>query len=175
MLLAPNSGLEPSVTAKDALQLTRIMLLPSMRSHEPEVVRNRLRTWIIFWPSQGSSQTLTGFFTHVDISTTTSNLMANPSTERLATRSTNANQHPGLLPKRPRRTKEEMARDRALLEEKKAENKRQQDKGIERIAELEDRMAIDDAGAEGAHPRNRKGTFVMLFFCVTELLIQNRC
>jgi len=87
---------------------------------------------------------------------------ANPPVERrVATRTTNANQHPGrAVPIRKRRTKAEMARDKALLEEKKAEKKRQQTKGIERIAELEDRMAIDDAGAEGAHPRNQKGTFV---------------
>jgi hypothetical protein len=68
-----------------------------------------------------------------------------------------------------------MARDKALLEEEKAAKKRQQSKGIERIAELEDQMAIDDAGAEEAHPRNQKGTLVQVFYCVTELLIQNRC
>lgn len=91
--------------------------------------------------------------------------MADPPTGRLATRSTNANQHPGqIVPIRKRRTKAEMERDKALQEEKKAEKRRQQNKGIERIAELEDQMAIDDASAEGAHPRNRKGTFVRSYF-----------
>jgi len=89
----------------------------------------------------------------------------NPSTERLGTRSTNADQHPGrAVPIRKRRTKAEMARDNALVEEKKSEKKRQQTKSVARIAELEDRMAIDDAGAEGAHPRNQKGLFVMYLF-----------
>ena len=68
-----------------------------------------------------------------------------------------------------------MARDKARLEEQKAEKKRQQTQGIERIAELEDRMAIDDAGAVDSHPRNQKGScFVYLFFRLIELLIQNR-
>ena len=86
---------------------------------------------------------------------------ANPSAERLATRSqtTNVDQHPGRIDQpRKRRTKAEIARDNALLEEKRNEKRRQQAKGIAQIAELEDRMAIDDAGAEGAHPRNQKGS-----------------
>jgi hypothetical protein len=102
----------------------------------------------------------------------------NPSAEGRATRTrtTNADQHPGLaVPVRKRRTKAEMARDKALLEEQKAEKKRQQTQVIERIAELEDRMAIDDADAVGSHPRNQKGScFVYLFFHLIELLIQNR-
>lgn len=58
-----------------------------------------------------------------------------------------------------------MARDNALLEEQKAAKARQRTEAIGRIADLEDRMAIDDAGAEGAHPRNQKGSFhVYLFF-----------
>ena len=71
------------------------------------------------------------------------------------TRTTNVDQHPGLavpLAVRRRRTKEEMARDKARLEEQKAEKKRQQTQGIEHIAELEDQMAIDDAGAVDSHP-----------------------
>ena len=77
----------------------------------------------------------------------------NPPAERRATRPTNANQHPGMVvPVRKRRTKAEMARDRALEEERKAEEKRQKTKGITRIAELENRMAIDDANTAGTHP-----------------------
>jgi hypothetical protein len=57
-----------------------------------------------------------------------------------------------------------MARDKALLEEKKAEKMSQRNKGITRIAELEDRMVIDDAGAEDAHPQKLKGVFGISFF-----------
>jgi hypothetical protein len=88
-----------------------------------------------------------------------------PSAGRRATRATNADQHPGLAVQiRKRRTKAEMARDRNLLEEKKAEKSRQQTQSIERIAELEDQMAIDDAGAESAHPRNQKGQLSCIVF-----------
>lgn len=92
--------------------------------------------------------------------------------ERLATRAGNARQHPGRVSQpRKRRTKEEMARDKAIAEEKKERKKRQQTKGIARIAELEDRMAIDDAGVEGAHPRNQKGSLSCAFFRLTGLLL----
>lgn len=90
----------------------------------------------------------------------------NPSTGRRATRATNADQHPGQVQVdqiRKRRTKAEMARDNALKEEKKVQKKRQQAKGIAHIAELEDQMAIDDAAAEDAHPRNQKGLLSYLF------------
>lgn len=91
----------------------------------------------------------------------------NPSieaTERRATRATNANQHPGLVHKpRKRRTKAEIAQDNALQEEKKNEKRRQQTNSIAHIAELEDRMAVDDAVAEGAHPRNHKGSLLFFF------------
>ena len=86
----------------------------------------------------------------------------NPPAERRATRTTNADQHPGrVVPIRKRRTKAEMARDNALKEEKKAEKTRQRSKSVACVAELEDRMAIEDAGAFGAHPRNQKGSFVL--------------
>jgi hypothetical protein len=101
----------------------------------------------------------------------------NPSTGCPVTRPTNANQHPGkvaLDQVRKRRTKEEVARDNALKQEKIDQKKRQQTKGIALIAELEDRMAIDDASAEGAHPRNQKGMFVChmyYYFRLTGFLI----
>jgi hypothetical protein len=84
----------------------------------------------------------------------------NPSTNtRATTRAKNANQHPGqTAPVRKRHTKEEMAQDRALEQQKKDEKKRLQTKGIKRIAEIEDQMAVDDANAEDAHPRNQKGS-----------------
>ena len=85
--------------------------------------------------------------------------------ERMATRAENACQHPGRSSQpRKRRNKEEMAWDRAIEEEKKEQKRCQQKKGIAHIAELEDRMAIDDAGVEGAHPRNQKGSLLFVFF-----------
>ena len=67
------------------------------------------------------------------------NADTSPSTQRCATRTTNIDQHPGLaIPVRKRHTKAEMARDKALQEEKKAEKKHQQMKGIAHIVELED-------------------------------------
>ena len=57
-----------------------------------------------------------------------------------------------------------MDRDNALQEEKKAQKKRQRTKGITRIAVLEDQMAIDDASADGAHPRNQKGSLTNIYF-----------
>ena len=87
-----------------------------------------------------------------------------PSTQRHATRTTNVDQHPGLaIPVRKRCTKAEMAWDKALQEEKKAEKKHQQMKGIAHIVELEDRMAVDDARAGTAHPQNEKGLFSCTF------------
>ena len=79
----------------------------------------------------------------------------NPSSERQTTRATNAGQHPGHAVTgtiRKRRAKEEMARDKALLAVKKAKENLQKAQGIACIAELEDRMPIDDAGAKSAHP-----------------------
>ena len=76
-----------------------------------------------------------------------------PSTQHRATRTMNIDQHPGLaIPVRKRCTKAEMAWDKALQEEKKAEKKHQQMKGIACIVELEDQMAVDDAEAGTAHP-----------------------
>ena len=86
----------------------------------------------------------------------------------------NIDQHPGLaIPVRKGHTKAEMAQDKAL-QEKKAEKKHQQMKGIAHIVELEDRMAVDDAGAGTTHPQNEKGLFSCTFlnYWVT---IQNRC
>ena len=57
-----------------------------------------------------------------------------------------------------------MARDNALQEKKREQKKRQQSKSIDRIAELEDQMAIDDASAEGAHPRNQKSSLSILSY-----------
>ena len=101
----------------------------------------------------------------------------NPSSECRTTRATNASQHPGHAitgTTRKRPTKEEIARDKAILEVKKAEEKLQKLQAIARIAELEDRMAIDDAGAESAHPRNHKGSCLLFPLLSYELLIYTR-
>jgi hypothetical protein len=54
---------------------------------------------------------------------------------------------------RKRRTKEEIERDNALLQEKKDMIAKKKALSIARVAHLEDRMAIKDSGAESAHPR----------------------
>lgn len=85
---------------------------------------------------------------------------AKPSAIGQNTTAANVDQHLGKVPpvRKKRRTKAEMARDRALEEKMKKEKAQQQAESVSRIAELEDQMAIDDAGAEGAHPRNQKGS-----------------
>ena len=92
-----------------------------------------------------------------------------------ATRATNANQHPGVPDQiKKRRTKAEMAWDKALQEEARYQKERQETESINRIVELEDQMALDDASTESTHPRNQKG-LSYVFFCLTGLLIQIRC
>lgn len=82
----------------------------------------------------------------------------NPPTERPATRAKNATQRPGkVLQTRKRRTKAEMERDRALQQERKQTEKTRKNKGIASVAQLEDRMAINEANIESAHPRSRQG------------------
>lgn len=81
-----------------------------------------------------------------------------PPTERPTTRAKNANQHPGMIGQtRKRRTKAEIARDEALLLAKKEAEKKRKDEGIARVAQMEDKMAINDANVRSAHPRSRKG------------------
>lgn len=72
---------------------------------------------------------------------------------RPATRSKNANQHPGtIVAPTKRRTKAEKERDdeMASLAKKKVDEAKQG--AIMRVARLEDTMAIDDGNADGAHP-----------------------
>ena len=64
-----------------------------------------------------------------------------------------------------------MARDKALQEEARYQKERQETESINRIAELEDQMALDDVSTESTHPRNQKG-LSFVFFCLTGLLIQ---
>jgi hypothetical protein len=88
-----------------------------------------------------------------------------PTSQRIATRPTNANQHPGEQLKalvKKRRTKEEMIevrRQQAEQKERKEEAAKQkkvvQDKAIDRVAQLEMELA-NDAYNDTPLPRNRR-------------------
>jgi hypothetical protein len=67
----------------------------------------------------------------------------------------NANKHPGLLVKKRRRTKAEVEQERALSQRERALKEKKKDDSILRVAQLEDRMATEDANSECAHPRRR--------------------
>jgi hypothetical protein len=77
---------------------------------------------------------------------------------RPTTRAKNANQHPGKIGQiRVRRTKAEIEHDKAVLREKKQAEEQKTNEGIARVAQLEDKMALDEADAGSAHPRSRAG------------------
>lgn len=82
---------------------------------------------------------------------------------RPATRSKNANQHPGTIvaPKR-RRTNAEKKRDdeMASLAKRKVDEEKQE--AIMHVARLEDAMAVDDGNKDGAHPRHNSKPFSTL-------------
>ena len=79
------------------------------------------------------------------------NMEANPDGPR--TRSRNAIQHPGLVDKKPQRTTEEVqAEKRRKAAEKQAKQQKKQD-AIQRVAQFEDQMAVDDRNANRSHPR----------------------
>jgi hypothetical protein len=63
---------------------------------------------------------------------------------------------------RKRRTKAEVEHDKAVLQSKKDAEKQNKDEGVSRVAQLEDKMAIDDANVGRSHPRSHKGIQVML-------------
>jgi hypothetical protein len=58
-----------------------------------------------------------------------------------------------LVEKRKRRTKAEIERDNALLEEKKRAKDEKKQGSVARVAELEDNMAVNDANSINVHPR----------------------
>jgi hypothetical protein len=66
-----------------------------------------------------------------------------------------ANKHPRLLLKKRRRTKAEMVQEKALKQMERALKEKEKDDDILRIAQQEDRMAIEDANADSAHPHRR--------------------
>jgi hypothetical protein len=68
-----------------------------------------------------------------------------------ATRSTNADKHPGEVhnaTKRKRWTKLEIEHNKALKEAAQAEKKRQREERIQCIAALEEELAVEDTNAE---------------------------
>lgn len=68
------------------------------------------------------------------------------STNRLATRSKNTTQHPGLLiPKQTRRSSEDVAADRKAKEDAKKKKKEEKEASIKRVAEFEQDQAERDA------------------------------
>ena len=85
-----------------------------------------------------------------------------PPAQRPNTRAKNANQHPGRVNKRRRRTKAEIEHDRAILQAKKETSQQEKKDIIERVIELEDKMAVDEANVGSAHPWNCGG--ILLFF-----------
>ena len=53
-----------------------------------------------------------------------------------------------------RRTKAEVEHDRAVLQMERDAEQQKKDKGIARVAQLEDQMAVEDSNAGSAHPRS---------------------
>ena len=78
--------------------------------------------------------------------------------QRPTTRAKNADQHPGRVVRKTRRTKAEITHDRAVLQAQKEANEQVKKAIIARVAQLEDQMAIDEANIGSAHPRNHSGT-----------------
>jgi hypothetical protein len=97
----------------------------------------------------------THFFTP-NISSTLSN-MSQPAQK--GTRAKNADTHPGaIIPTRKRRTKAEMERDRQAEAAASEQNEHKKKQALQRIAKLEDRMAVDDEKAKAVpaqRPRPR--------------------
>ena len=87
--------------------------------------------------------------------------------EGLQTRTKNKGQHPGqvdIATKVKRRSRAEMEEYRREQEAKKKEVELKKNAVIERIASLEDEMAMQDKAIGRAHPRSRKGK-VLMYFC----------
>jgi hypothetical protein len=74
------------------------------------------------------------------------------------TRSKNTTQHPGLaIPRKPRRSKAQIAEDKKAKEAERAAKQQKKDDDIQALAALEDKMAIEDSKAENSHPRRSDG------------------
>lgn len=99
--------------------------------------------------------------------------MAQNEHTRVSTRSKNAHQHPGdilLEGKRTRRSAAEVAEEkmrkhlaRMERQKEKHDEMERRKEGAKRVAELEDKMAVDDVQRGSAHPRYLAGKFRMLF------------
>jgi hypothetical protein len=81
------------------------------------------------------------------------------------TRAKNANQHPGRVGQtRKRHTKAEIECDNALLQQEKEAEVQKKNEGIAHVAQLEDKMAINDTKTRGAHPWNNHSDLISLCF-----------
>jgi hypothetical protein len=56
------------------------------------------------------------------------------------------------------KSRAEIQRDNVRLQEKQEVETREKKESIKRVAKLEDKMAVEDHGAESAHPRRSRGT-----------------
>jgi hypothetical protein len=85
---------------------------------------------------------------------------AAPTEERLVTRARNKEQRPGrivMAGRAKRRTRAEIEEEKRVQEAKKKEVEMKKNAVVERIAQLEGDMAIQDKTVGRAHPRSRKG------------------
>lgn len=76
-------------------------------------------------------------------------------TSRVATRTTNADKHPGQqeVQKRKRRTKAEIRADKAEVERLKLEQQKKKAEGVRRIADIENAIAEEDANLVTPKPK----------------------
>jgi hypothetical protein len=77
------------------------------------------------------------------------------SVNRVTTRSTNVDKHPGAIQetgKRKRRTQAEIVRDEAAKQAEKDAAEARKKEGIQNIALLEDQMAAEDAERDKPRP-----------------------
>lgn len=84
--------------------------------------------------------------------------MTSPKTSnRVTTRASNANKHPGAAEalKRKRRTKEEIAQDKAQKEKNRQASNLKKKAELDRIAAIEEKIAADDAESDQTKQRGR--------------------
>ena len=92
---------------------------------------------------------------HFHLPRATLSMPAIPQSERMATCSKNADQHPGTVDRaKKRQSKAEIEEEKEFQRIAKEEKKAKRQNGIMRIAMLEDKMAAEDQNANSAHPRH---------------------
>ena len=98
-----------------------------------------------------------------------------PQSERMATCSKNAHQHPGkVVEPRTRQTKAQIEQDNELLQIAKEEKEAKKQAGIMRVARLEDKMAAEDNNADSAHPHHQGKVFLQVQAMSPVNLLQSR-